>query len=75
MSIQDVEESLDIVDLDAGPPVHIGRDHTEWLVTDGPGKAAADGGIHDLAVRAPRSMAFPGEGVSDVIVQREGGSV
>lgn len=74
LAIQNVEKTLDVVDLDSGSTVKVGRDYAEGLVVNGPTKTAANGSIHDLAMRTPRSTAFASEGVSDVVVQRERGS-
>lgn len=75
MAIQDVEESLDIVNLDPRPAMHILCDYPERLVLNGPTHPAADRGVHDFPVRATGSAAFEGESLRDVIVEGEGCSV
>lgn len=71
MAIQDVEEPFDIVDLHARTATQVTRDDPEWLVIDRAIQATADRGIHDVAVRATGSAAFPGKGFGDIVVQGE----
>jgi hypothetical protein len=50
LPIEDVKQALDIVDPDARPETHLrGRD-TKRAVIGGSSEAAADGGIHHIAV-------------------------
>jgi hypothetical protein len=75
LSIEDIKEALDIVDLDTRPTTHLRRHDAKRVVIGGPREATADGGIHDIAVRSRRAMGFPGKHGDDVIIQREGGPV
>lgn len=72
MAIQEVKETFDVVDLDARTAMQVTRDHMERFVINGTTHAAADRGVHHVAVGTTGLPAFPGKGLSDVIVQGEG---
>jgi hypothetical protein len=71
LTIQEIEETFNVVDLHARTAMQVTRDNVERFVISGATHAAANSSVHHFAVGTPGLAAFPGKGFSDVIVQGE----